>query len=171
MKRLYFYSTDLEEDYGELEDVIEKGAKISVEKRYSGSPDIAMTLVVRAESCPLFVIRKVPQDYEILRRVFEVAVEELNLDAGRQLVYRGESMSQVTERLRLEVSRVVRHRWTTEERERVRIDQNGACNECEAPLVAATFHLDHIRPLPRRRRLAREQTGLVRLLSRREVGA
>ena len=62
-------------------------------------------------------------------------------------MYRGESMSQVIERLRLEVSRIVRHRWTTEERERVRIDQNGTCKECDAPLVAATFHLDHIKPL------------------------
>ena len=113
--------------------ILDYGAKVSVEERYGGSPDIATTLLVRAESCPLFVIRKVPQNYEILRRVFEVAVEELNLDASRHLVYRGETMSQVTERLRLEVVRVVRHRWTTEEQERVRIDQNGACKECDAP--------------------------------------
>ena len=74
--------------------IYDSGAKVIVEARYGGSPDIATTLLVRAESCPLFVIRKVPQDYEILRRVFEVAVEELNLDASRQFMYRGESMSQ-----------------------------------------------------------------------------
>ena len=67
---------------------------------------------MRAESCPHFVIRSVPQDFKILQRVFEVAVAELNLDASRQLMYRGESMAQVTERLRLEVSRVKRHPWT-----------------------------------------------------------
>ena len=50
LKRLYFSSTNLAEDYGELEDLIEKGAKISVEAKYGDSPDRATTLIVRAES-------------------------------------------------------------------------------------------------------------------------
>ena len=126
---MYFYSINLEEDNTALEMEIDLGAKISVEAKYGDSPDRATTLLVRAESCPLFVIRSVPQDFEILQRVFEVAVAELNLDASRQLVYRGESMAQVTERLRLEVSRVKRHPWTAQERESVRIRQNNLCNE------------------------------------------
>ena len=29
----------------------------------------------------------------------------------------------------------------------MRIRQNNLCNECDAPLVAKTFHIDHIKPL------------------------
>ena len=93
-----------------------------VECKYGPSPDKPTVLLVTAEECPLFVIRQVPVECELYQAIFDKAADMRKLDKGKQLVYRGESASQVAEHLRLEVSRPRRHKWTDTERKTI---QNG----------------------------------------------
>ena len=87
-----------------------------------------------------------PTKCELYQAIFDKATELLNLAKDKQLVYRGEFPSQVCERLRLEVSRSTRHKWTQKECESVRIRQGCLC-ECGAILEPGKFHLDHITAL------------------------
>jgi len=151
-KRLYFFTTDIEEDAARLERTMKDNCKFSMKLLYGASPDKATGIVVHAKGCRHFIVRSVPKDYEILAAIFETATEELHLDPDRVLVYKGESGSQVAERLRLEVSRVRRCRWSAKDRQVVRARQCLSCAHCGGAIEADTrnevsFHLDHVRPL------------------------
>ena len=143
---LYFYHTSLEIVAGLLRKHQEEGGNFSIEMKYGKSPDIGDLLIVKAEACPEFRVKKVPQKCELYQAIFEKATEMWNLAKDKQLVYKGEFPSQVCERLRLEVSKPTRHKWTQKERESVRIRQGELC-ECGATLEAGKFHLDHVVPL------------------------
>ena len=110
--------------------------------KYGPSPDKPTVLVVNAAECPLFIIRQVPLECELYQAIFDKAAEMLHLHKGKQLVYRGESASQVADRLRLEVSRISRHKWTDTERKTILARQNNQC-ECGAEL-ADHYEIDHV---------------------------
>ena len=101
--------------------------------RYGKSPDVAELLIVNAETCPTMMVKKVPQKCELYQAIFEKAADILNLAKDKQLIYKGEFPSQVGERLRLEMSKPTRHKWTQKERESVRTRQGELC-ECGATL-------------------------------------
>ena len=96
--------------------------KFSMTLLYGSSPDDPTTLIVTARDCAKLIVRKVPRDYEMCQAIFKTATEELKLDATKQLVYKGESKSQVVERVRLVVSHPSRADWTHEERARLLCD-------------------------------------------------
>ena len=112
---LYFYVPNLESMTGVLRKYQEEG-NFSIDTMYGKSPDIAELLIVKAEACPEFRVKKVPQKCELYQAIFEKATEMLNLAKDKQLVYKGEFPAQVCERLRLEVSKPTRHKWTQKER-------------------------------------------------------
>ena len=144
--KLYFWDANLSLLEPWLRKKLQPG---QVECKYGPSPDKPTCLIVNAKACPLFVIRQVPVDCELYQAIFDKAVEILKLEKGRQLVYRGESASQVAERLRLEVSRPRRHKWTDKERQIILARQNNRC-ECGAELEHASgqsvpeYEIDHI---------------------------
>ena len=107
--RVYFYScTDLTYHYSRLRDINATAeTKFSVTLLYGSSPEKPTTLVVTARDCAKLILRKVPKDYKMCQAIFKTATEEWKLDATKQLVYKGESKSQVTERMRLVVSQLV----------------------------------------------------------------
>ena len=109
---------------------------------YGPSPDKPTVLLVNAAQCPLFVVREVPVECELYQAIFDKAAEMLHLQKGKQLVYKGESGSQVAERLRLEVSRICRRQWTNTERQTILARQNNQC-ECGAGLTG-DYEIDHI---------------------------
>ena len=113
-----------------------------VESKYGPSPDKPTVLLVNAAECPLFVVRQVPVECELYQSIFDKAAEMLHLHKGKQLVYKGESASQVAERLRLEVSRIRRRQWTDTERKTILARQNRQC-ECGVELTDY-YEIDHI---------------------------
>ena len=92
---LYFYHTNLEIVAGLLRKHQEEGGNFSIEMKYGKSPDIGDLLIVKAEACPEFRVKKVPQKCELYQAIFEKATELLNLAKDKQLVYKGEFPSQV----------------------------------------------------------------------------
>ena len=109
---------------------------------YGPSPDEPTVLLVNAAECPLFVVREVPAECELYQAIFDKATDMLRLQKGKQLVYKGESGSQVAERLRLEASRICRQQWTNTERQTRLARQNNQC-ECGAELTG-DCEIDHI---------------------------
>ena len=109
---------------------------------YGPSPDKPTVLLVNAAECPLFVVREVPVECKLYQAIFDKAAEMLHLQKGKQLVYKGESGSQVAERLRLEASRICRRQWTNTERQTILARQNNQ-SECGADLTG-DYEIDHI---------------------------
>ena len=93
------------------------------------------------------ILRKVPSDYEMCQAIFKTATEVLKLDPTKQLVYKGESKSQVCERIRLVLSHPARAQWTPGAREKILFEQGGVCVNCELRVELKETHLDHIKPL------------------------
>ena len=137
--KLYFWHADLLILEPHLRNKLKPG---QVTCKYGPSPDKPTVLVVNAAECPLFIVRQVPLECELYQAIFDKAAEMLHLHKGKQLVYRGESASQVAERLRLEVSRASRHEWTDTERKTILARQNNQC-ECGAEL-ADHYEIDHV---------------------------
>ena len=143
--KIYFFHTDLESCARQLREH-QKSGNFSMELKYGKSPDVAEVLVVDAPECPTMIVRKVPPKWNIYQAIFAKGQELLKLSKGKQLVYKGEFPSSVCERLRLEVSKPTRHRWTDKERESVRLRQGCRC-VCGTPIEPGEYHLDHIQPL------------------------
>ena len=139
--RLYFYTTDIKQ-------LAKKNAKadkkFSMRLGYGASPDEPANLTVEAEGCPKTIARAVPVDHELCKAIFDTAVARLRLDGTRQLIYRGESLTAVTERLRIELSRPTRGTWSQDNRCEILNRQGGRCRNCESTVQLATAHLDHI---------------------------
>ena len=115
-----------------------------IECRYGPSPDKPTILLVTAAHGPTFVIHAPPRAYKLLQSIFDKATDMLNLKQGKQLVYRGESMAQVCERLRLEIMRSTRHQWAEKEQDANRAKQDGNC-ECGVELTdRSTYEIDHV---------------------------
>ena len=91
--------------------------------KHGPSPDEPTVLLATASGCPLFVTRQVQVECELFQAVFEKAPQILTLEEGKQLVYRGESAGQVAERLRLEISGHLRHKWTDTEKRQYWLDK------------------------------------------------
>ena len=112
-----------------------------VDCKYGPSPDKPTTQLARATNCPLFVVRQVPVECELFQDIFNKATDVLSLQKGKQLVYKGESASQLFERLRIEVSRPRRRQLTNAERQTVVARQNNACHVCGS--LSEKYELDH----------------------------
>ena len=74
--------------------------------------------------------------------MFEKASEILNLQKDKQLVYKGESVSQVCDRIRLEIMRPSRHQWTDKEFHTILSRQGNTC-ECGVWLTKENTEIDH----------------------------
>ena len=120
----YFWHTNLLWVEQRLREKLKPG---QVECMYGPSPDKPTVLLVNAAECPLFVVREVSLECELYQAIFDKAAEMLHLQKGKQLVYKGESGSQVAERLRLEASRICRRQWTNTERQTILARQNNQC--------------------------------------------
>ena len=115
-----------------------------MECKYGPSPDKPTILLVIAAHCPIFVILAAPQDFQLLQRISDKATDMLKRKKDKQLVYMGESMSQVCERLRLEIMRPARHDWSNKELDNILSEQDSNC-ECGAELEDRnTYEIDHV---------------------------
>jgi len=148
LQSIYFFTTDL----AEVEDCLRlrnDEKRYSIELRYGQSPDKPTSIHVMAKGCPRFIVRGVPKEYAVLAAICKTAVEYIGLPPDRQLVYRGETATQVCERLRLELSRPKRRGFTGKERQTILCRQDYKCaNEsCGVSLYNASSELDHKQPL------------------------
>ena len=62
-----------------------------------------------------FAVHTVPRGCDLLQIIFDKASEMLGLKKDKQLVYKGGSVSQACDRIRLEVMRPSRRQWTEKE--------------------------------------------------------
>ena len=76
----------------------------------------------------------------------KLITRNLKLHPGR-FVYRGESLSQWTENLRLLVCKIERTHRTLEERSKILTKYNYCCAKCDEKLDEMKYDLDHIKPL------------------------
>ena len=142
--KLHFYFPDLEFVEKQLRKKLHERRNATIECKYGPSPDKATILLLKAQHCPEFVIHAIPPDYQLLQSIFDKATEMLHLKKDKQLVYKGESMSQVCERLRLEIMRPSRrHQWTLQERDTI-LSRHGHKCECGTELTKENTEIDHI---------------------------
>ena len=94
------------------------------------------------DKCPTFVVHAVPTECNLLKTIFDKASEILNLKKDKQLVYKGESVSQVCDRIRLEIMRPSRHQWTDKEFYTILSRQGNTC-ECGVWLSKENTEIDH----------------------------
>lgn len=141
--QLHFYFGNLQVLEKALRKKLHECKNATVECKYGPSPDKPTILLVIAQHCPTFVIHEVPPDHQLLQSIFDKATEMLQLKKDKQLVYKGESMSQVCERLRLEIMRPSRHQWTQKERDTILSRQGHKC-ECGVELTKENTEIDHV---------------------------
>ena len=86
--KLHFYHTNLEFLEKKLRTELHECRDAVVECKYGPLPDTPTILLVFAAHCPTFVIHAVPQDFQLLQRIFDKATDMLNLKKDKQFVYR-----------------------------------------------------------------------------------
>ena len=92
---------------------------------------------------PHFCYPRSPTRLRIDAKHFDKASEMLQLKKGKQLVYKGESISQVCDRLRLEIMHPSRHQWTPKEQNTL-LSKHGYKCECGVELTTRNTEIHHI---------------------------
>ena len=147
---LLFWSTDVHQIYKELQEKQEawKGTDdvITLKAHYGSDAYSICSLVVEAYKCPRIKIKGVPKDAELLNRM-SISITQQCFISEKAFIYRGESLSAWTEKLRLLVSKVQRKCFTPEERTTILKKFFHSCAVCDERLKDHEYELDHKQPL------------------------